>query len=94
MRITPVGNQARNQGQRRTSTSRLCGLPIAQCKEALASPALAGNRHSAPISSKRMRLFRSGSDLEWLAMSTTGPLHPGQLTRGETLDEACVGPIL
>jgi hypothetical protein len=26
-------------------------------------------------------------------MSTTGPLHPGQLTRGETLDKFCVGPI-
>jgi hypothetical protein len=25
-------------------------------------------------------------------MSTTGPLHPGQLTRGETLDKFCVGP--
>jgi len=24
-------------------------------------------------------------------MSTTGPLHPERLTRGETLDEACVG---
>jgi hypothetical protein len=25
-------------------------------------------------------------------MSITGPLHPEQLTRGETLDEVCVGP--
>ena len=25
-------------------------------------------------------------------MSTTGPLNPEQLTRGETLDEVCVGP--
>jgi hypothetical protein len=25
-------------------------------------------------------------------MSTTGPLHPEQPTREETLDEACVGP--
>ena len=25
-------------------------------------------------------------------MSTTGPLHPEQLTRAETLDEVCVGP--
>jgi hypothetical protein len=25
-------------------------------------------------------------------MSTTGPLTPEQLTRGETLDEFCVGP--
>ena len=25
-------------------------------------------------------------------MSTTGPLNPEQLTRGETLDEFCVGP--
>jgi hypothetical protein len=25
-------------------------------------------------------------------MSTMGPLHPEQLTRGETLDEVCVGP--
>jgi hypothetical protein len=26
-------------------------------------------------------------------MSITGPLHPEQLTRGETLDEVCVGPL-
>jgi hypothetical protein len=25
-------------------------------------------------------------------MSITGPLHPEQLTRGETSDEVCVGP--
>ena len=32
------------------------------------------------------------SDSEYLAASITGPLHPEQLTRGETLDEVCVGP--
>jgi hypothetical protein len=38
-------------------------------------------------------LFGSGSDAEQLAMSTTGPLNPEQLTRGKTLDEFCVGPF-
>jgi hypothetical protein len=35
---------------------------------------------------------RVGSDSEKLAMSTMGPLNPEQRTRGETLDEVCVGP--
>ena len=47
---------------------------------------------SAAIRYSALHHDRYGSDSEWLAMSTTGPLNPEQQTRGKTLDEFCVGP--